>query len=146
MPDAWTRLEAEAKRLKQSRLRDLFAGDSRRFSRFSVALDDLTIDFSKEKIDAGALDALFALAREAGLEQRRDALFTGKHVNETEDRPALHMALRGGAAPPPGDDVGATRERFLAFAEAVRKATMVLKRGPSPPSSTSASAAPTSGR
>jgi glucose-6-phosphate isomerase len=130
MPDAWTRLEAEAKRLKQSRLRDLFAGDSRRFSRFSVALDDLTIDFSKEKIDAGALDALFALAREAGLEQRRDALFTGKHVNETEDRAALHMALRGGAAPPPGDDVSTTRERFLAFAEAVRTGDYGAEAGP----------------
>jgi glucose-6-phosphate isomerase len=130
MPDAWTRLAAEAERLKQCRLRDLFARDNRRFSRFSLSLDDLTIDFSKEKIDASVLDALFALAREAGLEQRRDALFAGKHVNETEDRPALHMALRGGAAPPPGDDVGATRERFLAFAEAVRKGDYAAAAGP----------------
>ncbi len=116
----WDRVRAEAARLRGRHLRDLFSEDAKRFDRFSFALDDLTLDISKEKIDGPALDALLALARAAGLEDRRRALFAGEHVNTTEDRAALHMALRGGAAAPADDDVAAVRDRFLGFAEAVR--------------------------
>ncbi|HUF55205.1 MAG TPA: glucose-6-phosphate isomerase [Thermohalobaculum sp.] len=130
MPDAWGRLDAAAERLRARHLRDLFAEDPARFDRFSVAFEDMLLDFSKEKLDRDALDLLLALAREAGLEERRDALFAGEAVNDTEGRAALHMALRGGAAPPAGDDVEATLDRVLEFAEAVRSGKYVGDAGP----------------
>lgn len=120
MTDAWDTVHAEAGRLRPIHLRDLLAADTGRFESLSFALDDLTIDFSKEKIDADALEALFGLARTAGVESRRDAMFSGDPINTTEQRPVLHMALRGGADAPHGDDVAATLQRFLDFAESVR--------------------------
>ncbi|MHC8508327.1 MAG: glucose-6-phosphate isomerase [Rhodospirillales bacterium] len=123
---AWARLEAEAARLAHTHLRDLFAADAGRFDKFSFAFDDLLADFSKEKIDGGAMDALLALADAAGLEAKRAALFAGEPVNTSENRAALHMALRD----PEGDwrakgeyvapAVMVTQERMLAFAENVR--------------------------
>ena len=130
MRDAWATLDAEAKRLKATTLRDLFAGDPGRFSRFSFRFDDLLIDFSKEKIDAQAVDALIALARASGVEAARDAMVSGALVNFTERRPALHMALRGGAEAPAGDDVETMLTRVLGFAEDVRSGRYAAKAGP----------------
>ena len=128
---AWRALDPHAARLRPLSLRALFAADAGRFTRFSASLDDLTVDFSKEKLDAGAWAALLALARAAGVEARRDAMAAGAAVNATEGRPALHMALRGGCAPdaPGVVDVAATRERFLAFAEAVRGGSYAARDG-----------------
>ena len=117
---AWERVRREAARLRQIHLRDLFANDPSRYERFSFTFDDLTLDLSKEKLDTAALDALLALARTADVERWREAMFAGMPVNETENRAALHMALRGGAMAPPGDDVDRARADFLAFAESVR--------------------------
>ncbi|MFK7945352.1 MAG: glucose-6-phosphate isomerase [Paracoccaceae bacterium] len=129
LDEAWDAVHAAAKRLNGRHLRQLFAEDSARFDRLHATLDDLTVDFSKEKIDGGALEVLLGLARAAEIEACRDAMFAGKAVNLTEDRPALHMALRGGAAPPPGDDVTATLNSFLAFAENVRTGAFRAKAG-----------------
>ncbi|MDE0048049.1 MAG: glucose-6-phosphate isomerase [bacterium] len=118
---AWERVCREAARLRPIHLRELFADDPSRFERFSYTFEDVTLDLSKEKLDTAALDALLALARTAEVESRREAMFLGTPVNETENRAALHMALRGGAAPPPGDDVERVRADFLAFAESVRE-------------------------
>ena len=117
---AWKGVEAEAARLRPVHLRDLFAADPARFAALCWRLDDLTLDLSKEKLDRPALDALLALARTAGVEARRDAMIAGAPINETEGRAVLHMALRGGAPAPAGDDVAGTLERFLGFAEDVR--------------------------
>ena len=117
---AWERVHREAARLRPIHLRTLFADDPARFERLSFAFDDLTIDLSKEKLDAAALDALLTLARAADIEGRREAMFAGAPVNRTEGRAALHMALRGGAPPPPGDDVEGTLAQVLGFAESVR--------------------------
>jgi glucose-6-phosphate isomerase len=116
---AWSAVEAEAARLRPVHLREL-VDDPARAAALSFRLGDLTLDLAREKLDARALAALLELARAAGLEARRDALFAGEPVNATEGRAALHMALRGGAEPPPGDDVEGTLARVLAFAEAVR--------------------------
>jgi glucose-6-phosphate isomerase len=124
---AWRRLEEEGNRLGGLRLRDLFAADAERFERFSVSLDDCLIDFSKEKIDLGALDALLALAEVAGVESRRDAMMGGEAINLTEGRAVLHAALRGGAPEPVtvagravGPDIRETLDRAIAFAEDIR--------------------------
>lgn len=130
LTDAWDAVHAEARRLRPVHLRELFAADAERFAKFALHLDDLTIDLSKEKVDAGALTALFDLARAAGVEARRDAMFQAKPINTTEGRAVLHMALRGGADAPAGDGVAATLERFLDFAETVRSGAIAGRGGP----------------
>ena len=127
---AWDEVHAHARRLKAVHLRELFAGDADRFAALCLAEDDLTVDLSKEKLDRDALAALLALARAAGVEARRDAMAAGAPINATEGRAVLHMALRGGAAPPAGDDVEAVLDRFLAFAEAVRTGRVAGAGGP----------------
>ncbi|HET7409835.1 MAG TPA: glucose-6-phosphate isomerase, partial [Paracoccaceae bacterium] len=126
--NAWTEVMRSADRLRGVSLAELFDRDPRRFGRLSFRDGDLLIDFSKEKLDADALGNLLDLARAAGIEARRDAMFRAEKINETEGRAVLHTALRGGA----GDrvevegqdvmpEVRATLDRFLAFAEDVRQ-------------------------
>ena len=118
---AWGELEREAVRLAGVTLRELFAREPDRFAALSFALDDLTIDISKESIDVAALDALVQLAQAADVEAKRDAMFAGEAWNLTEGRAVLHMALRGGADAPSGEDPKPELERFLAYAETVRR-------------------------
>ena len=99
-PDRQTgfaRLRQLADRPDGRRITTLFAADPGRASRFTAHFDDLWLDFSKSSIDDAALDALFALAETAGLEDFRRRLFAGEPVNETEHRAAMHMALRAPA-------------------------------------------------
>jgi glucose-6-phosphate isomerase len=117
----------QAARLKPLHLRELFAQDPARFDTLSASLDDLLIDFSKEKIDPPALAALLALADAAEVGRKRDAMFAGEPVNTTENRAALHSALRDGAGERVLVDganimpaIRETRDRFLGFAEDVR--------------------------
>ena len=133
---AWEKVNAEAARLKPVPLRDLFAGDPARFDALSTRLNDLLVDFSKEKIDAPALAALLDLARLTGVEAKRDAMFAGKPVNSTENRASLHTALRDGAGERvlvDGVDVmpaiRETRDRFLGFAEDVRTGRYASRSG-----------------
>ncbi|MGN6487238.1 MAG: glucose-6-phosphate isomerase [Devosia sp.] len=87
-------LMAHRNRLDAVTLRELFAADPNRFQTFSITAGDLLLDYSKNRIDADAMTALFALARDAGVEARRDAMWAGRHINSTEDRAVEHMALR----------------------------------------------------
>jgi glucose-6-phosphate isomerase len=75
----------------------LFAEDSQRASRYVLEAAGLTLDFSKNRLDDGALAALTDLAEERQLASCRRALFAGDPVNNTENRPALHTALRASA-------------------------------------------------
>ncbi|KAI5994976.1 hypothetical protein EDC04DRAFT_2613074 [Pisolithus marmoratus] len=82
-------------------LRDLFAQDPARFSRFSKEYTDptdpnttLLLDYSKNLITQPILDTLLSLVREADVERYRDAMFAGGHISNTEDRAVLHIALR----------------------------------------------------
>lgn len=72
----------------------LFEADPLRFERFSLQLDDILFDFSKNRVSAQTMELLTNLARAAGVEQKRDDMFAGLPVNATENRAALHMALR----------------------------------------------------
>ena len=124
---AWRAVEREGARLARVTLRELFERDPERFASLSFGHEDLLVDVSKEKIDRAALDALLALAEAVELPTRRDDLFSGRRVNATEGRAALHMALRDGTDPDVAVDgsairpeVEAVRERFLAFAGEVR--------------------------
>jgi glucose-6-phosphate isomerase len=98
---AWQKLE-QLHQAKASKLvlKELFAADPERFNKYSVdfksASPDVNIllDYSKNLVDEEVLSALFALAREAGVEKFRDEMFAGKHINTSEDRSVLHIALR----------------------------------------------------
>jgi glucose-6-phosphate isomerase len=135
---AFAALEAHRVEIASRRTVDLFAEDPLRFEHYSVRLDDLLYDYSKNRLTKATLGHLFDLARAAGLEQRRDALFSGEKVNVTEGRPALHMALRNFSGKPvlvDGADVmpavEEVREKLFAFARAVREGRIVGARGES---------------
>jgi glucose-6-phosphate isomerase len=134
MPDltrspTWTALKTERKAWNALHLRDLFRKDKQRFERFSLALDDaddtFLLDYSKNLIRPQTLRLLLKLAREAGVEGLRDAMFAGEKINLTEDRAVLHTALRGNR-PVLVDghdvipDVQAVLARMRAFADKVR--------------------------
>lgn len=94
MHPSWRTLTAHRKAWKTLHLRELFAQDTKRFDRFSLRFDDLLLDYSKNLITEETLRGLMALAREAGVEARRDAMFAGEKINLTEQRAVLHTALR----------------------------------------------------
>ena len=92
--DEWERLVQCYEAVRSRHLRDIFADDPDRGTRMTVTAGDLALDYSKHRIDEEALAALFAVARRAGVEERRDAMFAGRHINTTENRAVLHVALR----------------------------------------------------
>jgi glucose-6-phosphate isomerase len=103
-----------------------FAAEPDRFGRFSREACGLLLDFSRQRLDAPALEALLEFAATQGVAARRDALFAGETVNETERRPALHTLLRtpAGASLLPAlaplhADVLAVRAQCRAFVGAV---------------------------
>jgi glucose-6-phosphate isomerase len=75
-------------------IRAAFAADPQRFSRYSTTLGDFLFDYSKCAVNDAVLDALEALAKDAGVEKKRDAMFSGEIINITEERAVLHTALR----------------------------------------------------
>jgi glucose-6-phosphate isomerase len=75
-------------------IKDLFANDSNRFSKFSVYFEDLLFDYSKNRIDEKGIALLIQLARECRLNDAITAMFNGEAINVTENRPVLHTALR----------------------------------------------------
>lgn len=90
----WQKLSDHHGEVGAAHLRELFATDPDRGSDLTVTAADLYIDYSKHRITRATIDLLLDLARSAGLEHHRDALFTGAHINTTEDRAVLHTALR----------------------------------------------------
>jgi glucose-6-phosphate isomerase len=91
---AFRALERHHQEVARTSLRELFALDPGRAERFSLEAAELYFDYSKNKITDETMGLLVQLARESGLEARRDAMFAGAHVNVSEDRAALHIALR----------------------------------------------------
>lgn len=90
----WKALEEHLAWMAPRHLREFFADDEGRGQRMAVEAAGLYLDYSKNRVNDETLQLLFALARSCGLEARRDAMFSGAHVNVTEDRAALHTALR----------------------------------------------------
>ncbi len=108
-------------------LRNLFADDPERASRFTYEVGDLVVDLSKHLIDESVVGRLVALANAAGLPSHIEAMFAGERINTTEDRPVLHTALRADAADEfvvdgvsVVEDVHSVLEAMSSFAERVR--------------------------
>src|SRR5262245_56860255 len=91
---SWRALVQHHQSMKDVTMRSLFQDDQERFSRHSLRLGDLFLDYSKNRITAETMTLLVDLARQADVEGWRDRMFAGEKINRTEDRAALHVALR----------------------------------------------------
>ena len=91
---AWRLLAEHQRQVAQLRLREEFTRDPGRAQRFSLGLERVFIDFSKNLITDETLSLLLDLAGQRGLDKKIDELFSGRNVNTTEQRPALHTLLR----------------------------------------------------
>ncbi|GLW67419.1 glucose-6-phosphate isomerase [Actinomadura rubrobrunea] len=123
----WRELTEHYTALAGRHLRELFAQDPDRATRMTVTAGDLHLDYSKHRATDETIRLLVALAERAGLRERIEAMFSGEHINVSEDRAVLHTALRL-----PRDarltvdgqdvvaDVHAVLDRMADFAERVR--------------------------
>jgi glucose-6-phosphate isomerase len=134
--ESFALLAAHRARLDGVSMRRLFADDPARFNRFSARVDDLLLDYSKNRIDQGTMEALLALAEAANVAGWRADMFDGKAVNPTEKQAALHVALRaakdesyvtGGRNVVP--EVHAVLDRMTMFAEGIRSGAIKGHRG-----------------
>jgi glucose-6-phosphate isomerase len=123
----WQALQQHAQLAGSQHLRELFATDAVRGERFVAEAAGLYLDYSKQRVTDETLALLFDLADACGLQANIAAMFRGEHVNSTERRPALHIALRA----PVGEtikvdgvdvvsEVRAVLDRMASFAERVR--------------------------
>jgi glucose-6-phosphate isomerase len=124
---AWKALQAHRATLENVHLRTLFAGDPQRFERFSIGIEGLLFDYSKNRVTAETMQLLLDLAGQAGLKQWIARMFNGDKINVTEDRAVLHIALRNRANRPinvDGEDVmpavNAVLRKMRTFTDAVR--------------------------
>ncbi len=102
-------------------VREAFERDPQRFDTLSVEAPEVFADLSKNRIDTATLRFLLDLARECGVEARRDAMFGGAPINLTEGRAVLHTALRAPRGTGPfSEDVHAVLNAMLGYAETVR--------------------------
>ncbi len=123
----WESLESHRGKMEGVHLRELFAEDPGRGESLTLAAGDLYLDYSKNLVTRETLELLVGLAERSALRRRIDAMFAGERINVTEDRPALHVALRA-----PRDEVievggenvvprvHAVLDRMASFAERVR--------------------------
>jgi glucose-6-phosphate isomerase len=123
----WQALAEHHRAVADRHLRDLFAEDPERGERLSCRAGDLLLDYSKNRLTPETIRLLAAVAERAGLRERTEAMFRGEHINTTEDRAVLHVALRnperGGLEVDGQDvrgDVHEVLDRMADFAERVR--------------------------
>jgi glucose-6-phosphate isomerase len=91
---AYQALERHYGRFRELHLRDVFSDDPERGTRLTAEAEGIYLDYSKHRVTDETLRLLVELAEQSGLRERIDAMFSGKHINVTEDRAVLHVALR----------------------------------------------------
>ena len=123
---AWRSLTWHSDLLQGRTIRSLFDEDPQRFKRFSLESEGLLLDFSRQLLDARALELLLELAEQTEVRHWIELMFSGHPINNTEDRPALHVALRRPADRPLlayGEDVmplvETERRKIRALADAL---------------------------
>jgi glucose-6-phosphate isomerase len=129
-------LLAERQANPHSVIADLFTQDPKRFDDFSVACDDLLLDYSKTALTRHNRAQLLQLAQSAGVEAWRDAMFSGALINVSEKRAVLHTALRDPeqrgikvGTQDVADDIARELAKLLAFADGVRSGAVVGHAG-----------------
>jgi glucose-6-phosphate isomerase len=127
---SWKKLTEHYSKTSNLQMRDLFAADKDRFSKYSVQFKDILVDYSKNRITDETMSLLLALVEEAGLKQAIEDMFTGKKINTTEKRSVLHIALRNRSNTPifsDGKDVmpeiNAVLDKMKGFCDKVRSGT-----------------------
>ena len=125
--DSWLALAKHYDEIKDVHMREMFDADAERFEKYSLQINDILYDYSKNRITDETIGLLMQLARDAGLSDKIEAMFDGEHINHTEDRAVLHTALRDNSSESimvDGIDVlpeiKAERERVKALAEKIR--------------------------
>lgn len=126
--EAWKKVEAAVAATKNTTIKELFAADPDRASKYTAQAAGWTLDYSKNRIDASVMKALLDLAEASGLKAEIEKMFTGEKINRTENRAVLHTALRNcdpaAQVFVDGKDVmpavRATLAKMGAFADAVR--------------------------
>ncbi|MFH1067191.1 MAG: glucose-6-phosphate isomerase, partial [bacterium] len=91
---AWKALESHHREVQSVHMRDLFAQDPKRFERFNLRFRDILFDYSKNRITDKTFSLLNALAQGTNVPGSIEKMFNGEPINFTENRPALHIALR----------------------------------------------------
>ena len=124
---AWQALAAHRDKIADHPLKNLFAAEPGRSKRMQAEACGLFLDYSKNRLDTDTLTLLHRLARDAGVAERRAAMFAGERINTTEGRAVLHTALRKPAGSVVEVDdtnvveaVVAMRERIRRFSDAMR--------------------------
>jgi len=124
---SWKKLNEHYSKTSGLQMRDLFAADKDRFSKYSIQFNEILVDYSKNRITDETVSLLLALAEEAGLKQAIEDMFSGKKINNTEKRSVLHVALRNRSNTPilsDGKDVmpevNAVLEKMKGFCHKVR--------------------------
>jgi glucose-6-phosphate isomerase len=90
----WKAVADHYEEMKDVHLRELFDDDADRGERLTAQAGDLYLDYSKNRVRSETMELLLGLAEVSGLRERIDAMFRGEHINVTEDRAVLHVALR----------------------------------------------------
>ena len=123
----WKALAAHHREISDVHVRDLFVADGERHERFSLEIEDLLFDYSKNRVTDETVKLLLDLARASGVVEVAKAMFSGEKINWTEDRAVLHIALRNRANTPilvDGEDVmpkvNAVLEQMRRFTDDVR--------------------------
>jgi len=98
--DSWRALEKHYDEIKDTHMRNMFENDANRFDKFSINLNDILYDYSKNRIDDKTIKLLLDLAEETGLRKKIDQMFSGEAINHTEERAVLHTALRSQSSEP----------------------------------------------
>ena len=131
---AWKALQAHQADIAKIHMRELFAREPARAKKFSLEAGSLLLDYSKHRVTETTLGLLVNLAKQARVEAWRAAMFAGEHINASEDRAVLHVALRTGLqAFPAGNDVMPlvrdAQARMRAFSDAVRSGRLLGHSG-----------------
>ena len=112
--DAWDKLKSHQVKVAAQRIESFFDQEPERDQDFVVSAAGLTLDYSKNLLDSAGLELLLELADQSGVEAAIKALFQGDKVNSSENRPALHTALRnqGKDVPFVQDDIKNCQQRM----------------------------------
>jgi glucose-6-phosphate isomerase len=126
---AWRALKEHHAAIAGLHMRDLFAHDPERFGRFSLQVDDLLLDYSKNRITEETMALLVALARQRDVEGWRERMFRGEKINVTENRAVLHTALRNRSGRPVVVDGKDVMPEILAVLEQMRIFSAAVRDG-----------------
>ena len=125
--DSWLALAKHYDEIKDVHMREMFDADANRFEKYSLQINNILYDYSKNRVTDETMGLLLQLAKDADVASKIEAMFNGEHINHTEDRAVLHTALRDNSSESimvDGIDVlpeiKAERERVKALAEKIR--------------------------